>query len=150
MSLSDSVIAVPLVAAVVSAVTALLVAMLTAALTRRRERESDWRRLKFERYQELVLAMSGIVEGRSTPEAQRRFADVTNSLQLFAPERVLSSLREFQIYNVPGNNNKSRKQHDDLVGRLFLAVRKDIHPELSRGAVANFAFGLFDAPPESP
>lgn len=144
----DSVMAVPLIAVAVSAITALLVAVITSAMTRRREREADWRRLKFERYQELVSAMSGIVKERSTPEAQKRFADATNSLQLFAPASVLSSLRDFQVYNAHGNKNKNQSEHDDLVVRLFSAMRKDIHPQLSRDA-AGFSFGLFGVPPES-
>lgn len=143
----DSIRAVPLVAAVVSAVTALLVAAITSALTRRREREADWRRLKLERYQELVVALSGIVKERSTAEAQSRFADACNSLQLFAPEGVLSALRDFQTYNSHGNKNKNQREHDELVGRLFLAIRQDIKPGLSRRG-STFSYALFGVPPE--
>ena len=93
----DSIRAVPLVAAVVSAVTALLVAAITSALTRRREREADWRRLKLERYQELVVALSGIVKERSTAEAQSRFADACNSLNY---SRQKASYLRFGIFRL--------------------------------------------------
>jgi len=40
-------------------------------LARRREHEADWRKLKLGQYQEFILALSGVVRERATPEAQR-------------------------------------------------------------------------------
>ena len=51
---------------------------------------------KLAQYQEVVLALSGIVEGRATPEGQRRYTDAANSMALIASPPVLKALRRFQ------------------------------------------------------
>ena len=75
----------PILTAVIAAATALTVAGFTNYLTKARERESEWRKLKLERYREYVSALSGIVEGSATSEAHKRYADAVNELQLVAP-----------------------------------------------------------------
>jgi hypothetical protein len=59
----------------------------------------------------------------------------------------MTALRAFQVYNSPGAKAKSRHQHDELVGHLFVAMRKDVKPRALRHAAA-FDFGLFRVRPE--
>ncbi|HEY1720985.1 MAG TPA: hypothetical protein VGG27_07050, partial [Magnetospirillaceae bacterium] len=75
---------------------ALITAIVTSLLTRRREREADWRKLKFAQYQEFALALSGVVRERATPERQARYADAFNSMSLIASLPVLAALQAFQ------------------------------------------------------
>jgi hypothetical protein len=51
--------------------------------------------MKLERYREYILALSGTVEERDTPEAQARYSDAVNALQLVAPPDVLLALDAF-------------------------------------------------------
>jgi Zn-dependent protease with chaperone function len=53
----------------ISAVAALLVAVVTSVLSRRREREADWRKLRFEQYEEFIQALSGVVRDHATEDA---------------------------------------------------------------------------------
>ncbi len=71
----------------------LLGAVLTYILTGRKEHAADWRKLKFEQYREFILALSGIVEGRSTDAAQLRYADAANAMMLVAPASVYQALQ---------------------------------------------------------
>jgi hypothetical protein len=80
----------------ISALTALLVAVVTSVLSRRRESEADWRKLRFEQYQEFVQALSNVVGGRETVDAQRRYADSVNALLLVAPIEIIVKLEKFQ------------------------------------------------------
>ncbi len=65
--------------AIISAATAVVVADVAAGLTylftKRREREADWRKLKLDYYNEYVSALSGIIEGRGTPEGHIRYVE---------------------------------------------------------------------------
>jgi len=121
-----------IIAAAFSVVTAIVVAIITYVLTRRREREADWRKLKFGQYQEYLLALSGIVEGRSTPEAQARYSDAFNSMLLVASAPVLRALQDFQNENRCSNPNRSPEKHDRLLNVLLRAMRADMLPNGAR------------------
>jgi protein-S-isoprenylcysteine O-methyltransferase Ste14 len=54
-------------------VAAIAVAVLTYFLTKRKEREADWRKLKFDLYRDYMNAVAGITEGRMTPESETRY-----------------------------------------------------------------------------
>lgn len=114
---------------IISALAALLAAALTATLTRRREHDADWRKLKHAHYQEYVAALSGIVEGRSSAEEQRRYADALNGLLLVAPEPVLSAAAAFQSEISSRNPHRSDDEHDRLLNAVVRAMREDIHPK---------------------
>ena len=66
-----------------SALTAIVSVVVTYLLTRKRAHEAEWRKVKLGQYQEYVIAVSGIVQGRSTPETQRCHADAANSMSLY-------------------------------------------------------------------
>jgi hypothetical protein len=116
------------VTAGVSATAAILAVVMTATLTRKREHEADWRKLKFGQYQEFILALSGVVRERATPETQRRYADAVNSMNLVAPMAVLEALRTFQKEISLLNNSRNDDRHDQLLGILIKTMRNDIHP----------------------
>jgi hypothetical protein len=130
----------------ISAVTALLVAVVTSVLSRRRESEADWRKLRFEQYQEFVRALSGVVRGRATEEAQRRYADAANALSLVAPIDVIVKLQKFQKEISYLNDQRSDRRHDELLSDLLRAMRSDISPKLAQGASA-YTFVLLSPPP---
>jgi hypothetical protein len=123
-----------------------IVAIITYLLTRQREREAEWRKLKFGQYQELLLAMSGIAEGRSTPETQARYADAFNSMSLVAPRPVLTALRDYQDEISCRNTARSLDEHDRLLNVLIRAMRADIFSE-KKAAAREFEFRLITTPP---
>ena len=117
--------------AAIAGATAVTVAIATAGLTyyltKRRERESDWRKLKLERYGEYVTALSGVVKGQDpSAEAQARYADAVNSLALVAPRPVLEALYAFLDERSVG------PKKDELLNELMNAVRRDIYPSSRR------------------
>jgi len=124
--------------------------VITYALTRRREHEGDWRKLKFSQYQEYILALSGIVRGRASPEAHSRYADAVNSMSLVGTIEVLVALKKFQdeIAWVNQNNRKTDDRHDELLAMLLRAMRKDINPRRSHDDKAH-PFRLLGLPPEA-
>jgi hypothetical protein len=135
-----------LVSAVVAAATALVVAVVTNHLSRVREREADWRRLKLDRYRELVAALSGVVEGRSSAVSHRRYADAINELQLVAPANVLSALENFLAHTSYRNPERSQEQHDALFSALIRAIRRDLMPK-ERASISRHDFWLQALPP---
>ncbi len=134
--------------AAASVITAIIAALITYSLTRRREHEADWRKLKFGQYQELLLAMSGIVEGRSTPEAQARYSDAVNSMSLVSPVPVLRALRDFQDQISCKNTARSQEGHDRCLNALLRAMRADMDPN-GAFAAEDFEFRLINAPQPS-
>jgi hypothetical protein len=131
-----------------SAVTAIVAVIITYVLTKKREHEADWRRLKFSQYQEFILALSGIVRGRSTSEGHSRYADAVNSMALVAPLKVLSALKAFQKEISYTNNQRSDERHDQLLNVLLRAMREDIQPN-RLSSDASFSFRLLAPPPDS-
>jgi hypothetical protein len=131
----------------IPSVTAILAVVVTYLLTKRREHEADWRKLKLERYQEFILALSGVVRERATPEAQRRYADAVNSMMLVATSSVLSALKNFQAEISYVNNQRSDERHDELLDVLLRAMREDVHPGRSSTETA-YSFRLLGLPPE--
>jgi hypothetical protein len=105
-------------------------ALATYWLTRHREHENEWRRLRLEKYQEFLLALSGIIQGRSTDEAQARFADAVNTIALVAPMDVYRKVRAFHEHNAASNPSWDRVRHDMLLNEVIRAMRTDVHPAL--------------------
>ncbi|CAI9415277.1 hypothetical protein ANOBCDAF_03422 [Pleomorphomonas sp. T1.2MG-36] len=137
-----------LLTSLTSILAALIAAGVTSILTRRREHEAEWRKLKHACYQEYISAMSEIVEGRSTVEAQRRFANAVNGLILVAPEDVLLARDAFLRENSVRNPSRSQSEHDRLLNVLLRAMRQDIHKK-ARVSEA-YEFYLQAPPPGTP
>jgi len=72
---------VPITVAVISVAAAIVVPGISFYLTKRKERQADWQRYKFDLYRELVESLSGIVGTDSTPAGKQRFASASNTLQ---------------------------------------------------------------------
>jgi hypothetical protein len=125
----------------------IVVAIANYRLSVRREHEADWRKLKFDRYQEFIIALSGVVQGRETRDAKLRYADAVNSMSLVAPEGVLHALQQFQDEITYLNQNRSQTKHDELLNILLRQMRADIRP----GSRANetIEFKLLAAPPDN-
>ena len=142
----DRTVLIALISAAAALIGGVVVAMANYYLSIRREHEADWRKLKFERYQEYVVSLSGVVQGRETREAKLRYADAVNSLSLVAPESVLSALHKFQDEISYVNTNRSQGEHDRLLNILFREMRADIRPKSVKDDT--ISFHLLAAPPE--
>jgi hypothetical protein len=132
----------------VSAITALAAVFVTYFLTRKREHESDWRKIKLEQYQNFILALSATVEGRSTPEAMRQYTDAVNAMSLVAPMPVLLALRDFQDEISYKNPSRTDEAHDRLLNILVREIRRDIQPSDPKDN-PKFRFRLLGLPPET-
>jgi hypothetical protein len=135
------------VTSVITALTAIIAVFVTYVLTKKREHEGDWRKIKLGQYQEFVLALSGVVRERATPDAQRRYADAVNSMMLIAPRAVLVCLQAFQDEISYVNKGRTDERHDRRLQELIRAMRQDVHP--SKLQDGNFPFRLLGLPPPS-
>jgi hypothetical protein len=81
--------------AIISAVTSILGAAVSFFFSMRKEREADWRKIKFEHYREFMAALSSIVGTDATLEGHQRFARACNTVQLVASEQVIKALQNF-------------------------------------------------------
>ena len=126
---------------------AIVTAGLTYFFTKRREREADWRKMKLDQYKEYVAALSGIVEGRDTPEGHIRYVDAVNSLTLVASPKVLRELYAYMDYTTSRNISKSIEQHDRLLTNLMHVLRQDVFPHHQHGD-ASQTFRLITVPPD--
>lgn len=142
----ENIVVTSIISAVAALLAAILTATLTAVLTKRRERDADWRKLRLAQYQEYIAALSGIVEGRSSVEAHRRYADAVNSLLLVAPEAVLRARDAFLIRNSVSQAPLPREEHDRLLTVLLRAMRRDVHPRTH--VSKSYAFFLQAPPPD--
>ena len=115
----------PVFVAVISGAASLVVAALTYLLTKTREREADWRKQKLEHYRELLEAISGIVDGDGTPDAQRRYAKATNVIGLVASQDVILSVDRLRESS-RRHNNWTIEEHDAALSAMLLAIRRDL------------------------
>lgn len=111
-----------IVIAIITASASIVVASLSYLFSKKREREADWRKKKLEMYHDLFSALSGIVEGDSTPDAQRQFAKATNTLGLIASAEVIRAMQEPRMATKPEN----RAKHDEALTNFLREVRKDM------------------------
>ncbi len=147
-ALVDSVTLSATISGCVAVSVAAITAGLTYLLTKRREREADWRKMKLELYREYMAALSGIVEGRETPEGHTRYADAVNSLTLVASPSVLKPLYAYLDYNSCRTIDKNLDRHDRLLTGLVRAMREDMYPA-DREGNNNLSLRLITVPPHS-
>jgi hypothetical protein len=126
---------------------AVATAGLTYFLTKRGEREADWRKMKLDQYKEYVAALSGIVEGRDTPEGHIRYVDAVNSMTLVASLQVLRALHAFMDYTTSRNIDKNIEMHDRILTNLIHALRQDVFPHHLHDDTSQ-AFRLITVPPD--
>jgi hypothetical protein len=117
----------PVTVAVIAAAAAVVAPAISFYLTKKKEREADWQKYKFEHYREFVAALGGIVGTDATPEGNLRFAVSSNTLNLIAPKAVIAALHEFQDEIRVTNTDKSRVRHDKLLSQLIWRIRADLN-----------------------
>jgi len=131
--MNDAQVITVTMSAVAALLTAIVTTIVTNILSKKREHEADWRKLKFNVYQEYVSALSGVVNRKDGPsaEARERYANAFNTICLVAPPDVLTALKDFRsAIRVEG---KASGPVDDRRGAvelsaLFRAIRADVHP----------------------
>jgi hypothetical protein len=138
-------------------VTAIISIIITHVLTRRREHEDEWRKLKFSQYQEFILALSGNMNGRATPDGQRRYSNAVNSMALIAPKEVFTALRAFQaevsaagdtaqkVFSNAGGSPLALSQIDGMLDALKVfrtGGAQEIQESIGKVAQALQAFGV--------
>jgi hypothetical protein len=116
----------PIVVAVISAAALVFVPAISFYLTKKKDREADWRKYKFDQYKEFTASLSGIVGKDSTPEGRRNFARASNTLHLIGSSGVLTALHEFQDETSVSNTARSDLRHDALLSKLIWEIRKDL------------------------
>ncbi|MEN6356647.1 MAG: hypothetical protein ABFD83_06130 [Armatimonadota bacterium] len=92
---------------------------ITYYLTRKKEIEADWRKRKLEHYTELFSAISGLAVDNQDVEATIRLSHAVNTIGLVAPQYVVDALMGYYF-------KANTSEHDLMLNRLILAVRKDI------------------------
>jgi len=112
------------VVSVISAASGVIVVAVSFYLTKKKEREADWRKYKFEQYKEFLVSMSGNLARDSTPESRRSFYTACNALHLIGSKGVLHSLHSFLA--VAGTPNLSEATHDALLSKLIWEIRQDV------------------------
>ncbi len=132
--------------AIISSASALVVATMTYSLSKRRERESEWRKLKLEHYKNYVKALSGVVGSRANLQSHISYADAVNSLVLVAPPAVLQALYSFQEVIRYSNIEKTLENHDEALSVLLREIRNDVHPRKPSDDL--MVFHLMDIPPD--
>jgi hypothetical protein len=112
--------------AVIAASGAVILAGATYWFTKQRERDAELRKEKLEHYKAFAIALSGIISGEGTREAQREFALACNKLNLVAPQQVLQALQAFQQASKSTAPSELRGRHDELMSILFYQMRRDL------------------------
>ncbi|MCF6293120.1 MAG: hypothetical protein L3J04_06985 [Robiginitomaculum sp.] len=102
-----------------------LVVTIGFLLNQSRERKAEWRKIKLELYRNYIFSLSGTLVGESTSKSQREYAIACNNLLLVAPSKVID-LMESHREKSHKDRTITLEDHDALLTKLLLAIRKDI------------------------
>jgi hypothetical protein len=102
-------------------------AAITYFFTKQRERDAELRRENLDHYKVYVASLSGIIDGQSSLEGQKEYAQAFNNLHLFAPQAVIDALHEYQRELDPSNPKRSRERHHQMYTNLMVQIRKDLN-----------------------
>lgn len=117
----------PIIVAIISAFGSILVASIMFFLTKRHERKAEWQQQKLQHYKALLSAISDVAfDGSDKVKANEQFALTANTIALVAPQYVIDALMAFHDEVKWSNRNRTAEKHDELLNKLFLAIRKDI------------------------
>jgi Zn-dependent protease with chaperone function len=105
-----------ILSAIIGASAAMAVAILNSYWSRKREYESDWRKIKLDLYKDFTFALAGLVDGRQSDASKVTYMDAIHSLMLIASPEVIRCLNDF-------NSHQLDKQY---LTPLFIAIRSDI------------------------
>jgi hypothetical protein len=137
-----------LIIALISLAGSLILASLTYWFTKRGEIRKEWRKDKINHYQELLAALSDLaVDGTNKDDANMKFARAVNTICLVAPQNVVTALMNFHDGVKFSNQNRNPEDHDRLLKRLLLEIRKDIKIPISDNE-KTFEFHLIGSRPQ--
>jgi|SRR5271165_5074604 len=108
------------VVSIVAAASGVIVTAVSYYLTKKKEREADWRKYKYEQYKEFLTSVSGTVGTDSTPEGNRSFAKACNTLHLIGTKGVIAAPHAYQDEIRVSNPSHSAVTHDALLSKLIL------------------------------
>ena len=135
-----------IVVSVIAAASGVIVPAVSFYLTKKKEREADWRKYKFEQYKEFLLSMSGTLGADPTPEGKRSFATACNALHLIGSRGVLVALHA--LIDGTSSANCSRAAHDALLSKLIWEIRQDVGipgtPEAAEFSARLWSSGAID------
>lgn len=112
------------VVSVISAAAGLIVAAGSLYLTKKKEREADWRKYKFEQYKEFLFSMSGNLGTNPTQDGKRNFARTCNSLHLIGSKGVLLALHKH--IEALADPSIPKAAQDALLSKLIWEIRQDV------------------------
>jgi hypothetical protein len=116
--------------AIISGSVSIFSIALSYYLTKRYQLFVDLRNEKINHYKMLLTALSDLaVDGMDKEDANRRFSLAANTIALVAPQYVIEALMAFHgwvRFSNRENQAKSPEEHDKLLKKLLLAIRKDI------------------------
>ncbi len=133
--------------AIISAATSLIIAALSYYFAKKREVEAEWRKEKLQQYRNLLEALSGNVEGISTPEANERYSHAVNTIALVASQSVISALFDLRREISYKNQNRSIEREEALLTKLMLEIRRDLRIK-PKDDPTTFQFSLTGIPPK--
>lgn len=138
----------PIFVALITVAGSVIVAAGGFYLTKKKEREADWRKYKFEQYKEFMASMSGSLGRNSTQEGQLGFAKAFNALHLIGSPGVLKALHQLQNELAIHPSVRSLERHDALLSKLVWEIRKDSEIPGTPG-VSEFSVHLAGPGPDS-
>jgi len=107
---------------VIASAAAVVVASLSYLFTKKKERDADWRKWKYEQYKEFLAALSGNV-GPPNPETHRVFPKAYNTLNLIGSPGVLASL---QSLIASMNADNPREENNARISKLIWEIPADL------------------------
>ncbi|PKK82476.1 MAG: hypothetical protein CVT49_13655 [candidate division Zixibacteria bacterium HGW-Zixibacteria-1] len=118
---------------VAAAFVGIISSYLTYRFTRKIRLEAEWRIDKLKHYQDILAALSKMVNWRSEEdfdESMKDYAHASNTISLVAPQSLICALNELtealKSMNTDKSSNADRKAKESI-RRLVLAVRKDLN-----------------------
>jgi len=116
-----------IIATLITVFGSIMVAALTFYFTKKHEIKVEWQKQKLNHYKVLISSLSDLaVDGTDKEKANMNFSLAANTIALAAPQYVISALMAFHDHVKFTNPNPSPEEHDKLLIKLLLAIRKDI------------------------
>jgi hypothetical protein len=112
--------------AIISAAASIIVAAVSWVVTARQKRADELRKLKMERYSELLASISDLVVYELNEKTQARYSSAFNTIALTAPQPLIKALFEFQDHIHVSNKNRSHERHDELLSKLLFEMRRSL------------------------
>lgn len=137
-----------IVVALLTVIGGIATAALSYFFTKQRELAAQWRENKINHYKVLLTAVSDLAGDNPGPDVHYRFALAVNTIAIVAPQPVVEAILAFHDEIKASNSqNRTQERHDELLGRLVLAIRADlgIRP---KDDPTTFRYHLVGGPPK--